>query len=93
MVITDDLDGSAGAQTVAFSLDGVSYEIDLAPPNRARLAGALASFTAAGRRSPAAAAAGPARLAGRGRTAPRCGPGHGRQAWRYRSGAGSAPRS
>lgn|GEM_PF-941950 len=50
MVITDDLDGSAGAQTVAFSLDGVSYEIDLAQANRAPLAGALAPFTAAGRK-------------------------------------------
>src|SRR5712692_11469545 len=51
VVITDDLDGSAGAQSVAFSLDGVSYEIDLAQPNRARLAGALAPFIAAGRRA------------------------------------------
>ncbi len=45
-----DLDGSQGAETVAFGLDGVSYEIDLAQPNRARLAGALAPFIAAGRR-------------------------------------------
>jgi hypothetical protein len=38
VMITDDLDGSAGAQTVAFGLDGVSYEIDLVQPNRARTA-------------------------------------------------------
>jgi hypothetical protein len=50
VVVTDDLDGSPGAETVAFSLDGVSYEIDLGQPNRARLAGALAPFIAAGRR-------------------------------------------
>jgi hypothetical protein len=50
VVITDDLDGSRGAETVAFGLDGVSYEIDLGQPNRARLAGALAPFIAAGRR-------------------------------------------
>jgi len=50
VVITDDLDGSQAAETVAFGLDGVSYEIDLAQPNRARLAGALAPFIAAGRR-------------------------------------------
>ena len=43
VVITDDLDGSAGAQAVAFGLDGVSYEIDLAPPNRVRLAGGAGS--------------------------------------------------
>ena len=28
MVITDDLDGSPGAETVSFGLDGVTYEID-----------------------------------------------------------------
>ncbi len=50
VVITDDLDGSQGAETVAFGLDGVSYEIDLAQPNRVRLAEALAPFIAAGRR-------------------------------------------
>jgi hypothetical protein len=50
VMITDDLDGSQGAQTVAFSLDGASYEIDLAQPNRARLAGVMAPFIAAGRR-------------------------------------------
>jgi hypothetical protein len=49
VVVTDDLDGSQGAETVAFGLDGVSYEIDLAQPNRAKLAGALAPFIGAGR--------------------------------------------
>ena len=49
LVITDDLDRSPGAETVTFGLDGVSYEIDLAQPNRARLSEALAPFiTAAG---------------------------------------------
>ncbi len=47
---TEDLDGSAGAETVTFGLDGVSYEIDLGQPNRARLADALAPFIASGRR-------------------------------------------
>jgi len=42
LVITDDLDGSPGAETVTFGLDGVSYEIDLAQPNRARLSEARA---------------------------------------------------
>jgi hypothetical protein len=51
VVITDDLDGTQGAETVAFGLDGVSYEIDLAQPNRARLAAALAPFMEAGRRA------------------------------------------
>jgi hypothetical protein len=35
---------------VTFGLDGVSYEIDLGQPNRARLAGALDPFITAGRR-------------------------------------------
>jgi Lsr2 len=51
VVVTDDLDGSAGAETIAFSLDGVSYEIDLGQQNRARLASALAPFIDAGRRA------------------------------------------
>jgi hypothetical protein len=61
-VARHDLDGSPGAETVAFSLDGVSYEIDLGQPNRARLADALAPFIAAGRRVRRGArrAAGPA---------------------------------
>jgi nucleoid-associated protein Lsr2 len=50
VVITDDLDGSPGDETVSFGLDGVSYEIDLGQPNQARLAGAFAAFIAAGRR-------------------------------------------
>lgn len=51
MVTTDDLDGSQGAETITFGLDGVTYEIDLGESNRSRLAGALAPFMAAGRRA------------------------------------------
>jgi hypothetical protein len=50
LLITDDLDGSPGAEALSFGLDGVSYEIDLAPPNKARLADAVAPYVAAGRR-------------------------------------------
>jgi Lsr2 len=52
VIITDDLDGSDGAQTIAFAFEGVSYEIDLSAKNRARLEKALAPFIAAGRKSP-----------------------------------------
>jgi hypothetical protein len=38
------------ARPSASGLDGVSYEIDLGQPNRARLAGAFAPFIAGGRR-------------------------------------------
>ena len=51
LVITDDLDGSPGAETVSFGLDGTGYEIDLAPANRARLAGTLAPYIGAARRA------------------------------------------
>ena len=50
VTITDDIDGSPGAETVVFGLDGVIYEIDLMAANRARLADAVAPFIAAGRR-------------------------------------------
>ena len=50
VVITDDLDGSEGAKTVAFSFDGVPYEIDLGDANRAKLEAALAPFIAAARK-------------------------------------------
>jgi hypothetical protein len=42
--ITDDLDGSDGAKTVSFSLDGVSYSIDLAAKNEEKLRKALQEF-------------------------------------------------
>jgi len=50
VVITDDLDGAEGADTVRFALDGVNYEIDLSDANRARLEGDLAPFITAARR-------------------------------------------
>lgn len=31
VVISDDLDGSDGAETVTFGIDGVTYQIDLSP--------------------------------------------------------------
>jgi hypothetical protein len=51
--MVDDLDGTVSddVQTVAFSLDGVSYEIDLTPSNREQLFVALEAFTEAARRT------------------------------------------
>jgi hypothetical protein len=46
-VITDDLDGSANAQTVTFSFDGTAYTIDLGKKNRAALEKALKPYLAA----------------------------------------------
>ncbi|HUJ07720.1 MAG TPA: Lsr2 family protein [Streptosporangiaceae bacterium] len=50
VVITDDLDGSADAESISFGFDGVAYEIDLSSANRAKLEKAFAPFISAGRR-------------------------------------------
>jgi hypothetical protein len=50
VVVSDDIDGSANAQTVTFGLDGVSYEIDLGKKNRAKLERDIAPYIDAGRR-------------------------------------------
>lgn len=49
-VITDDLDGSAAAEVVSFSIDGAAYEIDLGSANRERLQKVLQPFIDGGRR-------------------------------------------
>ena len=49
VIVTDDIDGSSGAETVVFSLQGQSYEIDLAPANRRRMQESLQPFIDAGR--------------------------------------------
>jgi hypothetical protein len=63
-----DLDGSPDAETIAFGLDGVTYEIDLAPANRSRLADTVALYIAAGRKvSASRGSRRPGRPAGGGR--------------------------
>jgi len=42
VTLTDDIDGSEGAQTVTFTLDGEAWEIDLGKQNRDRLTRDLA---------------------------------------------------
>lgn len=68
--LIDDLDGSEAAETVCFSLDGRSYEVDLSERNLADLRTALEPFVtaarqvsggSAGRRIAGRAAAGTAR--------------------------------
>ena len=56
-IINDDLDGSEGAETVSFALQGTEYSIDLSPKNLAKLEKSLGPFIEAGtkvsaRRSP-----------------------------------------
>ncbi|MQA94442.1 MAG: Lsr2 family protein [Streptosporangiales bacterium] len=44
VLLVDDLDGGEADETVAFSLDGVAYEIDLSTNNAAKMREALAPF-------------------------------------------------
>lgn len=48
--LIDDLDGGDAAETVAFGLDGHSYEIDLSSKNATKLRNALAAFVESGSR-------------------------------------------
>jgi hypothetical protein len=50
VVLVDDLDGSEATDTVTFSLDARSYEIDLSDENAAKLRDTLAQYIAAARR-------------------------------------------
>ena len=49
IVLTDDVDGGAAAESVTFGLDGISYEIDLAAERAAELRAVLAPFVEAAR--------------------------------------------
>lgn len=51
VIVTDDIDGSEGAEPVAFGYKNVFYEIDLSPPNRSRFAEALVPFISVARRT------------------------------------------
>jgi hypothetical protein len=64
VIITDDLDGSANAETVSFGVGGVTYEIDLGTTNRARLEKVLVPFMEAGRRVPVSSRGGAGRTGG-----------------------------
>jgi hypothetical protein len=57
--LVDDLDGGAADETVAFSLDGSRYEIDLSTAHASELRAELAQFVRAARK----AAGRPARTA------------------------------
>ncbi len=48
--MVDDLTGDVADQTVPFSLDGVSYEIDLSDENASELRDVLAQYVSAARR-------------------------------------------
>lgn len=49
IIFTDDLDGSAASETIAFGLDGAEYEIDLSAEHADELRQALAPYQSAAR--------------------------------------------
>lgn len=51
VVLTDDTDGTPAAETVAFTIDGVAYEIDLSATNAAAFRSVVAPYAQAGRRA------------------------------------------
>ena len=51
VILVDDLSGGDANETVEFSLDGVSYELDLNDENAAKLRNDLAVWIASARRS------------------------------------------
>ena len=50
VIHTDDIDGSEAAETIAFSLDGITYSIDLSADNAKKLRNSFAPYIAAGER-------------------------------------------
>ena len=48
-VISDDLTGEEGAETILFAIDGRAYQIDLVEKNADEMREAFAKYTAAGR--------------------------------------------
>ncbi|WP_330289585.1 histone-like nucleoid-structuring protein Lsr2 [Streptomyces sp. NBC_00576] len=50
VTLSDDIDGSEAAETIAFGLDGKSYEIDLNQTNAKKLRRALEPYVDAGRK-------------------------------------------
>jgi hypothetical protein len=50
VTVTDDIDGSDGAETVAFGLNGQNYEIDLGRKNLEKFKKGLQPFIDSGRR-------------------------------------------
>ena len=50
VILVDDVDGGPADETVSFSLDGVSYEIDLSTKNAAAFRDSLAQYVGTARK-------------------------------------------
>lgn len=90
----DDLDGTEGAKTVPFSLDGTSFEIDLGPRNAENLRTALAPYIQAGVKAGRTVPVAPpkARAAGTGTAVQQRAENERIRAWAARKGFEVAPR-
>lgn len=62
--LVDDLDGSEADRTIAFSIDGEGYAIDLSTANAEKFDAALAPFVDAARRTSSGRAGGGSRRRG-----------------------------
>jgi hypothetical protein len=51
VLLVDDIDGGTADETVSFSLDGVSYEIDLSAKNAGKMRDAFAQYVGQARRA------------------------------------------
>lgn len=61
IMLEDDIDGGPADETVSFSLDGTSYEIDLNAANAAKLRDSFAGWVGAARKAGRGSAAGTTR--------------------------------
>lgn len=57
ILLEDDLDGGEADETIQFSLDGTSYEIDLSASNATKLRESLEKYVKSGRKTSGRAAA------------------------------------
>jgi hypothetical protein len=90
VMLIDDLDGSDGAETIRYTIDGQEYEIDLSEENAKRFRDALREFIEKSRQveQPPVLTLAPARGSRRqaqvvvgGTTSPRSAPGPSRRVW------------
>jgi hypothetical protein len=61
VILVDDIDGGSADETVSFSLDGVSYEIDLSTKNATAFRDSLAQYVGTARKVGRSAGRGSAR--------------------------------
>ncbi|MEU8310818.1 Lsr2 family protein [Actinomadura sp. NPDC048955] len=69
VLLVDDVDGGDADETVSFSIDGTSYEIDLSKKNAAKLRSGLEPFVTGARRRRKTVGRGPRTAGSRERSA------------------------